>query len=127
MGSAFRLGGARWSGCWGQVIFNQQDVTHLPMHRRARRGLGYLSQEPSIFRKLTVAENVMAILEMLPISADERAERKESLLDQLGIKRLANQMAYTLSGGERRRSCWTSRSAAWTPWPYMTCRKLSAT
>lgn len=87
----------------GQVIFNQQDVTHLPMHRRARRGLGYLSQEPSIFRKLTVEENVMAILEMLPLSADERCERKDNLLDQLGIKRLAKQKAYTLSGGERRR------------------------
>jgi len=87
----------------GQVIFNQQDVTHLPMHKRARQGLGYLSQEPSIFRKLTVEENVMAILEMLPLSAGERCERKDNLLDQLGIKRLAKQKAYTLSGGERRR------------------------
>ncbi|MBU4211051.1 MAG: LPS export ABC transporter ATP-binding protein [Verrucomicrobia bacterium] len=87
----------------GQVIFDRHDVTHLPMHRRARRGLGYLSQEPSIFRKLTVEENVMAILEMLPLSADERRERMDSLLEQLSIKRLAKQMAYTLSGGERRR------------------------
>ncbi|MCG2660287.1 MAG: LPS export ABC transporter ATP-binding protein [Kiritimatiellae bacterium] len=87
----------------GQVIFDRHDVAHLPMHRRARRGLGYLSQEPSIFRKLTVEENVMAILEMLPLSADERRERMDSLLEQLSIKRLAKQMAYTLSGGERRR------------------------
>ncbi len=87
----------------GQVVFDRCDVTHLPMHRRARRGLGYLSQEPSIFRKLTVEENVMAILEMLPLSADERRERMNSLLEQLSIKRLAKQMAYTLSGGERRR------------------------
>src|ERR1035437_5807284 len=87
----------------GQVVFDRQDVTHLPMHRRARRGLGYLSQEPSIFRKLTVEENVMAILEMLPLSADARRERMDNLLAQLGIKRLAKQMAYTLSGGERRR------------------------
>ena len=87
----------------GQVVFDRHDVTHLPMHRRARRGLGYLSQEPSIFRKLTVEDNVMAILEMLPLSADERHERMDSLLEQLSIKRLAKQMAYTLSGGERRR------------------------
>lgn len=87
----------------GQVVFDRHDVTHLPMHGRARRGLGYLSQEPSIFRKLTVEQNVMAILEMLPLSADERRERMESLLEQLSIKRLAKQMAYTLSGGERRR------------------------
>lgn len=87
----------------GQVVFDGHDVTHLPMHRRARRGLGYLSQEPSIFRKLTVEQNVMAILEMLPLSADERRERMNSLLEQLNIKRLAKQMAYTLSGGERRR------------------------
>ena len=87
----------------GQVVFDQRDVTHLPMHRRARCGLGYLSQEPSVFQKLTVEENVMAILEMLPLSVDERRERMESLLEQLSIKRLAKQMAYTLSGGERRR------------------------
>lgn len=87
----------------GRVIFDRHDVTQLPMHGRARRGLGYLSQEPSIFRKLTVEENVMAILEMLPLSADERRERMDNLLKQLSIQRLAKQMAYTLSGGERRR------------------------
>lgn len=87
----------------GKVFFNQQDVTRLPMHRRARRGLGYLSQEPSVFRKLTVSENVMAILEMLPLTPAERRERLDLLLDQLGLKHLARQKAYTLSGGERRR------------------------
>ncbi len=87
----------------GQVLFDRRDVTALPMHQRARFGLGYLSQEPSIFRKLTVEENVMAILEMLPLSPAERRKRKEMLLEQLGIARLAKQRAYTLSGGERRR------------------------
>lgn len=87
----------------GQVLFRQRDVTGLPMHQRARLGLGYLSQEPSVFRKLTVEANVMAILEMLPLSAGERRERMHTLMDQLGIRRLARQKAYTLSGGERRR------------------------
>ncbi len=87
----------------GRVIFDQQDVTRLPMHQRARLGMGYLSQEPSIFRKLTVAENVMAILEMLPMSRAERQQRLEELLRELDISHLANQYAYTLSGGERRR------------------------
>ncbi len=87
----------------GKVFFDSKDITRLPMHQRARLGLGYLSQEPSIFRKLTVAENVMAILEWLPMSAQERAQRLEALLDELGLTHLAQQKAYTLSGGERRR------------------------
>ncbi len=87
----------------GSVIFNARDVTRMPMHRRARYGMGYLSQEPSIFRSLTVAENVMAILEMLPISRGERIKRLNNLLEELGIAHLAGQPAYTLSGGERRR------------------------
>ncbi len=87
----------------GRVVFNAQDVTRLPMHQRARLGLGYLSQEPSVFRKLTVAENVMAILEMLPLTRAERRERLDALLRELDISHLANQYAYTLSGGERRR------------------------
>ena len=87
----------------GRVIFNRRDVTRLAMHKRARLGLGYLSQEPSIFRKLTVAENVLAILETLPIPASERAGRLKTLLSELGIEHLAGQKAYTLSGGERRR------------------------
>jgi lipopolysaccharide export system ATP-binding protein len=87
----------------GRVLFNRRDVTRMAMHLRARQGLGYLSQEPSVFRKLTVAENVMAILETLPISAEQRAKRLAELLNELGISHLAGQKAYTLSGGERRR------------------------
>ena len=87
----------------GQVYFKGRDVTRLPMFRRARMGLGYLSQEPSIFRSLTVEENVMAILETLPIALRERRRRLDYLLEELKIGYLAKQKAYTLSGGERRR------------------------
>ena len=87
----------------GQVFFQGQDVTRLPMYRRARMGMGYLAQEPSIFRRLTVEENVMAILETLPLSAAERRKRLQFLLEELKISHLAKQRAYTLSGGERRR------------------------
>lgn len=87
----------------GQVFFKGQDVTQKPMYYRSRMGMGYLSQEPSIFRRLTVEENVMAILETLPISARERRQRLEFLLEELKIGYLAKQKAYTLSGGERRR------------------------
>ena len=87
----------------GRVLFNQRDVTRIAMHQRARLGMGYLSQEPSIFRKLTVAENVMAILETLPLTPEQRAKRLAQLLNDLGISHLARQKAYTLSGGERRR------------------------
>jgi lipopolysaccharide export system ATP-binding protein len=87
----------------GEVHFKGQNVTRRPMYVRARMGMGYLSQEPSIFRRLTVEENVMAILETLPISRRERRERLEFLLEELKIGYLAKQKAYTLSGGERRR------------------------
>ncbi len=87
----------------GEVFFKERNVSKVPMYQRARMGLGYLSQEPSIFRKLTVQENVMAILETLPISQRERRERLEFLLSELKITHLARQRAYTLSGGERRR------------------------
>ena len=87
----------------GQVFFQNQEVTNAPMFRRARMGMGYLSQEPSIFRQLTVEENVMAILETLPLSGRERRARLAELLDELKIGHLAKQKAYTLSGGERRR------------------------
>ena len=87
----------------GQVFFKDRNVSKVPMYQRARMGMGYLSQEPSIFRKLTVQENVMAILETLPISRRERRERLEDLLNELKISHLAKQRAYTLSGGERRR------------------------
>lgn len=87
----------------GQVFFKGEDVTARPMYQRARMGMGYLSQEPSIFRRLTVEENVMAILETLPMTASERRQRLEFLLEELKISYLAKQKAYTLSGGERRR------------------------
>jgi lipopolysaccharide export system ATP-binding protein len=87
----------------GEVWFKDRNVSNVPMYKRARMGLGYLSQEPSIFRKLTVQENVMAILETLPISGRERRERLDFLLNELKISHLAKQRAYTLSGGERRR------------------------
>lgn len=87
----------------GQVFFKDRNVSNVPMYQRARMGLGYLSQEPSIFRKLTVEENVMAILETLPVSKRERRERLGFLLNELKITHLAKQRAYTLSGGERRR------------------------
>lgn len=87
----------------GEIIFDNQDITRLPIHERARFGIGYLSQEPSIFRKLTVEENIMAILETLPIGARQRANRLAQLLEELNIAHLARHKAYTLSGGERRR------------------------
>jgi len=87
----------------GRVWFEGRDVTRLPMYRRARMGMGYLAQEPSVFRQLTVAENVLAILETLPMSRRERQQRLERLLDDLHIAHLAHQKADTLSGGERRR------------------------
>jgi len=87
----------------GRVWFRGRDVTSWPMYRRARAGMGYLAQEPSIFRKLTVEENVLAILETLPITPRERMQRLETLLASLGLTALARQPAHTLSGGERRR------------------------
>jgi len=87
----------------GKVFLDGENLTGIPMYRRARRGIGYLSQEPSVFRRLTVEENVLAVLEMLGISKRERHLRLESLLDELGIKHLRKAKAYALSGGERRR------------------------
>lgn len=87
----------------GAIYFRGHDITRTPMYRRARMGMGYLSQEPSIFRKLTVEQNIMAILETLDISRKERRERLAELLDELELAPLAKQKAMTLSGGERRR------------------------
>ena len=87
----------------GRVVLDGTDITKMPMYQRARHGIGYLSQEPSVFRKLSVADNLMAILETMDISKIERKERQEVLLKELGIEHLANSKAYTLSGGERRR------------------------
>ncbi len=87
----------------GQIVLDGADITAMPMYKRARNGIGYLSQEPSIFRKLTVEENIMAILETLKLSKAEKAARLEKLLDELSIKHLRKSKAYALSGGERRR------------------------
>lgn len=87
----------------GRIYFEGRDITRLPVYRRARAGMGYLSQEPSVFRKLTVEENIMAVLETLELSARERRARLGEMLEELGIARLAKQKAYTLSGGERRK------------------------
>lgn len=87
----------------GKVIFDNQDITNFAIHERARFGIGYLSQEASIFRKLTVEENIMAVLETLPLSRKKRKERLDYLLEELKISHLAKNKSYTLSGGERRR------------------------
>jgi lipopolysaccharide export system ATP-binding protein len=87
----------------GKVLIDENDITPLPMYKRAQKGIGYLSQEPSIFRKLTVEENIMAILEMQNLEKDSRKKKLKSLLDELDIGALAKNKAYTLSGGERRR------------------------
>jgi len=87
----------------GRIRLDGADITRMPMYKRARRGIGYLSQEPSVFRKLTVEENVLAILETLPITKAERRSRLDKLLDELNIKHLRANKAYSLSGGERRR------------------------
>lgn len=87
----------------GQIHIDGKDITEMPMYKRARLGIGYLSQEPSVFRKLTVEENILAILETLKITPEERHRRLEELLDELGIKRLRGNKAFSLSGGERRR------------------------
>ncbi len=87
----------------GRVVLDGTDITTMPMYRRSKNGIGYLPQEPSVFRKLTVGENLMAILETLGISSLQRRERMESLLSELGVAHLTDSKAYTLSGGERRR------------------------
>lgn len=87
----------------GKVLFNGENVTKLPMYKRARMGMGYLAQEPSVFRRLTVKDNIMAILEMLKLDKAERVKRMHNLIDELGLEKVADQAAVTLSGGERRR------------------------
>jgi len=87
----------------GRVLIGDEDITNLPMYQRARKGIGYLSQEPSIFRKLSVEQNILAILEMQKLGRKERKERLDALLEELDISHLAKNKAYTLSGGERRR------------------------
>ena len=88
----------------GRVLINDEDLTNVPMYLRARNhGISYLPQEPSIFRKLTVEDNILAVLETQPISWHERRERMESLIDQLGLEVIRRNLGYALSGGERRR------------------------
>lgn len=87
----------------GNVFLDDMDITDLPMYLRARQGLSYLPQEPSVFRKLTVSENILAILETMDFSGQQRRERMWQLLDELGLGHVAQSKAYTLSGGERRR------------------------
>ncbi|MBN2179662.1 MAG: LPS export ABC transporter ATP-binding protein [Deltaproteobacteria bacterium] len=87
----------------GSVILNDEDISSYPMYRRARKGINYLPQEPSVFRKLTVEENIIAILETLDIEKNEQEKRLNDLLKELDISHLAKNRAYSLSGGERRR------------------------
>jgi lipopolysaccharide export system ATP-binding protein len=88
----------------GRVFLDGQEITRLPMYKRARLGIGYLQQEASIFRRLTVRENIMAVLQMMKLSEKERGERCDRLLTELGVARVADSKAYLLSGGERRRT-----------------------
>ena len=87
----------------GAVIFDGMDVTRLPMYKRARHGMGYLSQEPSVFQRLTVVQNLHAILETMSMSRKQRAKRANALLHQFGLEHVKHQQARTLSGGERRK------------------------
>ncbi|MEE9207111.1 MAG: LPS export ABC transporter ATP-binding protein [Gemmatimonadota bacterium] len=87
----------------GKVFLDDAELTRVPMYRRARAGIGYLSQEPSVFRRLTVEQNILAILETLDLSREQRMQRLEELLGQLSIEHVRHSMAFSLSGGERRR------------------------
>ena len=87
----------------GRVLLEDNDITKLPMYRRARQGIGYLPQEPSIFRKMTVSDNIMAVLEYMPLTKPQRKERLAQLLSDLDVEHIADSMGYNLSGGERRR------------------------
>ena len=87
----------------GEVLLKGEEITNLPVYQRARRGLGYLSQEPSVFRKLTVSENLQSVLETLKMSKIEREEKLKKLLSKLSLTHLSKEKAWTLSGGERRR------------------------
>lgn len=88
----------------GHIYQDGEELTHLPMHHRARRGIGYLPQEASVFRKLTVEENIRAVLEVMGLSRDEQETRLEELLDEFNLTSLRHHKAFTLSGGERRRT-----------------------
>ena len=98
----------------GSVYLNDEEITPLPMYARARKGIGYLAQEPSIFRKMTVEENLLAVLEMMPFSKQERKDRAEQLMEELTITHIRKSKGYMLSGGERRR-CEIARALATNP------------
>lgn len=98
----------------GSVFLNQEDITSEPMYQRARAGIGYLPQEASVFRKITVEENLRLVLEMLPLNAAEKDEKLESLLEELRITHVRNNRGHELSGGERRR-CEISRALVTDP------------
>ena len=88
----------------GNVFLDNEDITELPMYKRARRGIGYLPQEPSVFRKLTVEDNLKAVLEMTKLSKEEQQDKLESLIDEFGLSKVRKSRGDTLSGGERRRT-----------------------
>ena len=98
----------------GEVLLDGQSITQLPMYQRARRGVSYLPQEPSVFRKLSVEDNLMAILQTLPISGHERRERMKNLISDMGLETVRHSKGYMLSGGERRR-CEIARSLVLQP------------
>ncbi len=98
----------------GKVFLNDDDITPLPMYARARRGIGYLPQESSIFRKMTVEENLLAVLELMPYSKQERKQKAEELLEEFAITNIRKSKGFVLSGGERRR-CEIARSLATNP------------
>ena len=101
--TSFRMAIGMIDADGGRVVFDGRDITALPMYQRARLGMGYLSQEPSVFRRLTFEQNLLAILETLPIHRQERKRRAHDLLKQFGLSHVAHQMAYTGSGGEKRK------------------------
>ncbi len=88
----------------GNVYLDEDEITTLPMYKRAQRGIGYLPQEPSVFRKLSVEDNIMAILEMMDLTRQEQKEKRDSLLEEFGLEKVRKSMGDTLSGGERRRT-----------------------
>jgi lipopolysaccharide export system ATP-binding protein len=88
----------------GRVFLDNEDITELPMYKRAKNGIGYLPQEPSVFRKLSVEDNIMAVLEMMPLNKREQKQRLEALIDEFGLEKVRKSRGDTLSGGERRRT-----------------------